>query len=114
MAIADHIIFSAYGFWLPNDPRGSGSDFIRAWEVFLAGRATKVHTRRSVAHVHANFSEDRQPKLRYPPVIFDGRQALVVSYGFTKAVEESGYVIYACSILPEHVHVVVRRHKSRP
>ena len=28
-----HLIISAYGFWLPNDPRGSWSDFVGAWEL---------------------------------------------------------------------------------
>jgi hypothetical protein len=27
-----HVIFSADGFWLPNDPRGSWSEFVRRWE----------------------------------------------------------------------------------
>lgn len=33
-----HAIFSAYGFWLPNDPRGSWSDFVRAWHFFKGTR----------------------------------------------------------------------------
>src|SRR5690348_2721389 len=35
-----HVIISAYGFWLPNDPPGSWSDFVAAWELFRYGRAT--------------------------------------------------------------------------
>jgi hypothetical protein len=114
MAIADHVVFSAYGFWLPNDPRGSGSDFVRQWNVLRGGPATKVHTRRSVAHVHANFDEDRMPQLQFPPVVFDGLQARAIGEGFAKAIAESGYVVYACSILPQHVHVVAARHEHGP
>ncbi len=52
--LAYHVIFGAYGFWLPNDPRGSWSDFVAAWELFLAGgHATKTTTRRSVARALA-------------------------------------------------------------
>ncbi|MEX0703139.1 MAG: hypothetical protein WD069_13675 [Planctomycetales bacterium] len=47
---AYHVIFGAYGFWLPNDPRGSWSDFVGSWELLQFGRATKVTTRRSLAH----------------------------------------------------------------
>ena len=36
-----HVIFGAYGFWLPNDPRGSWSDFVGAWELLKFGPATK-------------------------------------------------------------------------
>ena len=35
--LAYHAIFTAYGFWLPNDPRGSWSSYVRSWELFLAG-----------------------------------------------------------------------------
>ena len=48
MVIACHCIFGTYGFWLPNDPRGSGSDFVASWELFRYGPATKTRGRRSV------------------------------------------------------------------
>ena len=50
MIFAYHSIFGMYGFWLPNDPRGSGSDYIASWELFRYGPATKTDSRRSVAH----------------------------------------------------------------
>ena len=31
--LAYHLILTNYGFWLPNDPRGSWSEFVRAWEL---------------------------------------------------------------------------------
>ena len=49
MVLAYHVIFGAYGFWLPNDPRGSWSDFVGAWELLRFGKATKTTERRSVA-----------------------------------------------------------------
>ena len=49
MVLAYHIIFTAYGFWLPNDPRGSWSEFVPFVELVRFGRATKTETRRSVA-----------------------------------------------------------------
>jgi len=30
MVIGFHVILTAYGFWLPNDPRGSWSEFVGA------------------------------------------------------------------------------------
>jgi REP element-mobilizing transposase RayT len=44
-------------------------------------------------------------------VIFTGRQALAAGRGFARACRESGYVVHACSILPEHVHMVIARHE---
>lgn len=49
MIRAYHVIMTTYGFWLPNDPRGSWSDWVRQWELYAFGAATKVETRRSVA-----------------------------------------------------------------
>jgi hypothetical protein len=49
MILAFHSIFTAYGFWLPNEPRGSWSDFVGSWELRRFGPATKVTTRRSIA-----------------------------------------------------------------
>ena len=31
MILGFHVVFGAYGFWLPNDPRGSWSDFVGSW-----------------------------------------------------------------------------------
>jgi REP element-mobilizing transposase RayT len=114
MAIGDHIVFCAYAFWLPNEPKGSRSDFIRAWELLRAGRATFTSSRRSVAHDPVDWPEGVEPQTKYPPVIFNGHQALAIVEGFSKAVDESGYQVYACSILPEHIHMVVARHRNKP
>ena len=115
MVIAYHTIFSSYGFWLPNDPRGSWSDFVRRWELVRFGKATKVDTTRSVADAPHDRALRRAAReaLKYPPVVFTGPQALSVSKGFARAVAESGYLIHACSILPEHIHMVVARHQRR-
>ncbi len=109
MILAYHSIFSAYGFWLPNDPRGSWSDFVRRWELFRFGKATKVTARRSLARDEHDREVRRKAKraLRYEPVRFTGLQARSIASGFAKAVSESGYNILACAILPEHVHTVI-------
>jgi REP element-mobilizing transposase RayT len=113
LVLASHIIFTAYGFWLPNDPRGSWSDFVRSWELLKFGKATKIDERRSVAHAPHDCELRRAAKdsLRFDPVKFTGEQALEVARGFARAILESAYVVYACSILPNHVHMVVERHE---
>ena len=112
MIRAYHAIFSAYGFWLPNDPRGSWSDFVRSWELLRFGKAVTVSTRRSLAANPHDYQRREAAKqaLKHPCVQFNGRQALSVAHGFRRAIDESGYVLHACSILPEHVHMVVARH----
>jgi hypothetical protein len=46
VVLAYHVIFTTYGFWLPNDPRGSGSRFVGSRALFQHGGATRVTTRR--------------------------------------------------------------------
>ncbi len=111
MILAYHAIFTAYGFWLPNDPRGSWSEFVGSWELFRFGLAAKTTTRRSVAakpHDRA-LREAAKQALKYPAVTFDGRQVFDISRGFAAAIAEHNYRVFACSILPDHVHVVVGR-----
>lgn len=112
MILASHVIFSAYGFWLPNDPRGSWSDFVRKWELLRFGPATKVTDRRSVA----GRPHDRAARLAakraltYPPVHFTGAQAQAIGFAFRDFIRKSQVAVLACSILPDHVHMVIGRH----
>jgi REP element-mobilizing transposase RayT len=110
-------IFSAYGFWLPNDPRGFWSTWVGAWELFrYGGQAAKVETTRSVAarpHDRARRLETKK-HVKYPPVIFTGLQARAIGQGFHIASQKAGYQILACAILPDHVHVVVAAHHNKP
>jgi REP element-mobilizing transposase RayT len=115
--LAFHAIFSVYGFWLPNDPRGSWSEWVAAWDIFRSGgRATKVSTRRSMAGVRHDAAQRQAVKLslKHPPVQFTGAQALAVSRGFVTAIRKSGHRILACTILPDHVHMVIRASRYSP
>jgi REP element-mobilizing transposase RayT len=115
MILATHAIFSTYGFWLPNDPRGSWSKFVGSWELLKYGKATTVSIRRSIAYKPHDADVRRAAKtaLKYPPAQFTGIQARAVAHGFSKAISQRSYVLYACCILPDHVHMVIGRH-SRP
>lgn len=112
MVLASHLILTAYGFWLPNDPRGSWSDFVRAWELRRFGPATKTTQRRSLAHDphDRNLRLAAKSALKRPPVVFNGIQARSIARGFADAVTRHGLTIHACSIMPEHVHMVIARH----
>ena len=112
MVIAYHVIFGAYGFSLPNDPRGSWSTEVWASHLQPFGGATKVNTRRSLAgreHDHSLRFEAKQ-HLRYPVVQFTPLQTRVVGDGFGQAVADLKLDVYACSIMPDHVHLVTGRY----
>lgn len=113
MVLAYHVIFGAYGFWLPNDPRGSGSRYVASKPLLSFGPATRVETSRSVAarpHDRAKRLAAKQ-FLKYPPVTLTGIQARTISMGFKQACGEGKYVLHALSILPTHVHMVIARHE---
>jgi REP element-mobilizing transposase RayT len=113
MVLAHHLIITTYGFWLPNDPRGSWSDFVRAWELLRFGPATRTTERRSLARDQHDQAIRREAKkyLARRPVYFSGLQARAVARGFGDYVARSGCVIHACSILECHAHLVIRRHR---
>ena len=112
MIAAYHAIISAYGFWLPNDPRGSWSNFVGLDSLYrFAGRATKTDDPRSLARKPHDVDKRKTAKktLPRPPLRFTGRQALAIAHGFEKQVAQSGCNVLACAILPDHVHLVVNQ-----
>src|SRR5262245_56161790 len=111
MIHAYHVIWDTYGFWLPNDPRGSWSDFVASWELARFGNSTKSLERLDVDLAQwAQWRAEARQALKYPTVVLTGRQALAVGTGLGNCVRKSRLTIWACSILEEHVHLVIARH----
>jgi REP element-mobilizing transposase RayT len=107
-----HAIWSCYGFWLPNDARGSWSNEVWAKHLRPFGEATKTSIRRSLADAPHDARARREAKthLLYPAVRFTGIQARAVGRGFGKILPVLGVKALACAIMPDHVHVVIDRH----
>ena len=108
-----HVVFGTYGFWLPNDQRGSWSDFVAAWELRLLGDSSKGVDRPELTERQLQWQTLAKAKLKYPEVFLNGQQALRVAEGFNTAIKKSGFVVWACSILPQHVHLVIARHRYK-
>lgn len=107
-----HVIVSCDGFWLPNDPRGSWSDFVREWDLLRFGPATKVATRRSVAdrpHDRATRLAAKQA-LQYPLVRLTDQQIDHAADGIAEAATDGAYAVHALAILSDHWHMVLGRH----
>jgi REP-associated tyrosine transposase len=111
--LANHVIFGMYGFWLPNDPRGSWSDFVGSWELFRYGPATKTTETRSLA----GRPHDRHRRLAAKsalarkPVTLNWPQIEAVADGFGDYAERSSVRVLACAVLPDHVHLVLATHR---
>jgi REP element-mobilizing transposase RayT len=108
-----HVILPMYGFWLPNDPRGSWSDYVRRWEIAKFGKPLKTLERKELNELTEEEIRDRdeaKAALSYPPVSISDDQALTIAEGFKVQALKSNYTIWACAIMPEHTHMVLARH----
>ncbi len=106
-----HVLWGTYGFWLPNDPRGSWSDFVGSWELARFGSATKSLERRDCDRRQwAKWRAAALTALEFPPISLTDEQIDAVATGFANGMRKSRYTFWACSILPTHVHLVIARH----
>jgi hypothetical protein len=93
-----HLILPHYGFWLPNDPRGSWSEFVASWEIARFGETTRHLEKRTLAMLSADelaLRVEARQALHYPPVTLTGNQALSIANGFKDQAIKSSYAIWA-------------------
>src|SRR5437879_1781651 len=114
MVIAYHLIWTAYGWWLPNDPRGSSSYEIRVERIADLG---PIHYGRKPVQpprpeIRAFFAQARDALAHEPLAFTDGEiDRLGTSIGLV--IRERRYTCYACAVMPDHVHLLIRRHRDR-
>lgn len=112
LVIAYHLVWTAYGWWLPNDPRGSGSREVRSDVLAELG---EVHFGRKkvqpAGRVVRRFYERAAPLLRHDLLTFDEADRQVIGEAFGEVVAKERYTCYACAIMPDHVHVLIRKHR---
>ena len=114
MVIAYHLIWTAYGYWLPNDPRGSmsktiASDVIADLGTLHFGRKKVQPSSREVRE----FRDRAKNALKYPLLDFKLAEFSAIAAGFADAIRRQNYTCYACAIMPDHVHMILRKHKHQ-
>ena len=114
MVIAYHAIWTTYGTWLPNDPRGSYSKAVYNAELAALGevrygRQDPQPDRRTLRL----FQVAARPALARPEFRMDGAARSVVAAAFPDVVRRLGLAVRACAIMEDHVHVVVMRSRHR-
>jgi REP element-mobilizing transposase RayT len=114
IVIAYHLIWTVYGWWLPNDLRGSTSREIR-WEKVAAITDGEIHFgRRKVQPASRDvraFYEQAAKALRYPLLEVRDKAVELVATAFAEVISHQRYTCYACAIMPDHVHMIIRKHK---
>ncbi len=110
--IAYHLIWSAYGSWLPNDPRGSMSNQIRNDVLSDLG---EIHFGRKkiqpASRVIREFYQEAKSFLQYPLLAFRPVEFSIIAEAFAEEITAQKYTCYACAIMPDHVHILIRKHK---
>jgi hypothetical protein len=96
LVIAYHLIWTAYGCWLPNDPRGSGSTTIRS--DVLAELGELHHGRKQVQPTSAevrHFYQQAAALLRHPLLTFSETERLQIGSAFAEVIGAERYTCYA-------------------
>jgi REP element-mobilizing transposase RayT len=114
MVITYHAIFTTYGTWLPNDPRGSYSKKIYNDQLQVLGRIK--HGRQYPApHKNAllKFWTAATPALTRQPFFIDESTRFIIAGAFRAVVQRLDIRVRACAIMNDHIHVLVLRSKYR-
>jgi REP element-mobilizing transposase RayT len=114
MVAGYHLIWTVYGYWLPNDPLGSTSLEIRVEAIKPLG---DIHYGRKIvqpssAELRA-FFEQAQEVLAHPVLTFDDEEINLVGKMIGEEIAARGYTCYACTVMPDHVHLLIRRHRDK-
>lgn len=112
MVIAYHLIWTGYGWWLPNDPRGSmsrsiASDVIAELGELHYGRKRIQPCSREIRE----FYEQAANVLKHDLLEFDEQARACVAEAFADCIRANGYTCYACAVMRDHEHLVIRKHK---
>ena len=111
--IGHHLILHGYGLWLPNDPRGSGSDELRQEKFEDLG---PVHFGRKPVQPPRTelrkFWKEARPRLDSPILCFDDAKRQAIGEAFAQVIENNRYTVWQCAILSNHAHLCIRRHRD--
>ncbi len=114
MVIAHHLILTGYGHWLPNDPRGSLSKDIRAGKLIPLG---PIHHGRKAAQPSRaelrSFQAQARGRLEYEVLWFDAAKRQAIAEAFAEVIEAQRYTCWACAIMSNHAHLVIRKHRDK-
>jgi len=114
LVIAYHLIWTGYGWWLPNDPRGSGSHTIRNPVLRDLGELHLGRKRiQPAGRVVREFYKRAHPLLKRPVISFDETKIEAIAAAFAHVIGSEHYTCYACAIMPDHAHILIRRHKHQ-
>ncbi|MSQ93832.1 MAG: hypothetical protein EXR98_04665 [Gemmataceae bacterium] len=114
MVAGYHLIWTVYGYWLPNDPRGSTSTEVRVEPIAALGEHHfgRKKNQPSSKELRA-FLKNAHDTLAHNVYPFDEDDIAMIGKAFGACAVEWEYVCHACAVMPDHVHLLIRRHRDR-
>ncbi len=114
IVIAHHLIWTAYGWWLGNDPRGSMSKHIDSPIIRDLGELHHGRKRiQPAGREIREFYERAAGALKYELLTFDTPGIAAIAQAFHEVIEHERYTCYACAIMPDHIHIILRKHRHQ-
>jgi len=114
MIIGYHAIFTTYGTWLPNDPRGSYSKEIYNEQLRMLGTINYGRQNPTPAKEKLmKFWTTAAPRLSRSPFFFDDHSRSIVAGAFGSVIQRLGIKVPACAIMNDHVHILILRSKYK-
>jgi REP element-mobilizing transposase RayT len=114
MVAGFHLVWTAYGWWLPNDPRGSSSHEIRVESIAELG---ELHHGRKKPQPPGKrireFYDQARDALKHPLLTFSDEEIDLIGAAFGQVVQDRKYTCYGCALMPDHIHVLIRKHRDR-
>src|SRR5579871_2213385 len=98
MVAGFHLIWTAYGWWLPNDPRGSSSHEIRVERIAELGELH--HGRKRVlprSEELRRFYADARHVLKHALLTFTDDDILRIGAAFGRVMRRQRYTCYGCA-----------------
>ena len=112
MILAYHGIFTTYGTWLPNDPRGSFSTEMYNAELQALGAIQ--YGRQAVQPARPTlrkFWTAAAPRLSRPPFFLNEQSRPSAAEAFGDVVARLSLQVPACAIMNDHMHILIMRSK---
>ena len=112
--LASHLVFTGYGHWLSNDPRGSGSTEIRKDELrqlgdIHFGRKSLRPTKQEIREFYQRANE----LLDHKPLWFRRAHRDAIANAVAQECRRRGYTCWAFAACSNHAHGVFRTHRDR-
>jgi REP element-mobilizing transposase RayT len=108
MIIAYHAIFTTYGTWLPNDPRGSYSKDVYTQELRSLGRAKYGKQKpKPQRNTLLNFWTESKDSLSRKPFFINDIARPIAASAFASVIKRLNLYVPACAIMNDHVHILI-------